>query len=343
MPLNRSQLIRITTIDRCLCNHHRRWTLEDLIDACSDALYEFEGRDEPVSRRTVQNDLALMRSEKLGYNAPIVVKDRKYYTYEDPDYSIRNTPLSEDDILTLREAMDVLKHFQMFSQFSSMSSIVSRLEDQIYVEARHRTPAIDLERNERLKGLEYISEIYAAILSKEPLRIGYKSFKSRKDAPTEMIVSPYLLKEWRNRWFVVCYYGKIKDDVTLLALDRIHSITHDRTLEYVPNTFFDPAHYFDDVVGVTRSLKSRKEEVVLWFDSSQAPYILTKPIHSSQKVLGSDRSHGVTVSIEVIPNRELERDILGYGKHCRVISPESIRRNLAEHFRKGALLYEDVE
>jgi len=56
-----------------------KWTLQDLIDACSDALYEYEGIDRGVSKRTVQSDIQIMRSDKLGYNAPIVVVDRKYY------------------------------------------------------------------------------------------------------------------------------------------------------------------------------------------------------------------------------------------------------------------------
>ncbi len=47
-----------------------------------------------VYRRTIQMDIQFMRSEKLGYNAPIVVRDHKYYEYEDPDYSITDTPLS---------------------------------------------------------------------------------------------------------------------------------------------------------------------------------------------------------------------------------------------------------
>lgn len=83
MPLNRSTLIRISSIDRCLQNRYRRWTINDLIDACTDALAEFEGRSNPVSRRTFQNDLALMRSDRLGYNALIVVRDNKYYEYDD--------------------------------------------------------------------------------------------------------------------------------------------------------------------------------------------------------------------------------------------------------------------
>ena len=94
MPVTRNALIRYRTIDNCLKNRQRRWTLEDLIDACSESLYEYEGIDKGVSKRSIQMDIQFMRSDKLGYNAPIIVLEKKYYTYEDPDYSITNIPLT---------------------------------------------------------------------------------------------------------------------------------------------------------------------------------------------------------------------------------------------------------
>ena len=104
MPVNKNALIRYKTIDNCLRNPYRRWTVEDLVDACSDALYDFEGIRRGVSLRTVQGDLQIMRSDKLGYNAPIEVYDHKYYRYSDRNYSIMNLPLSHNDIETMTEA-----------------------------------------------------------------------------------------------------------------------------------------------------------------------------------------------------------------------------------------------
>ena len=65
MPVSRNALIRYKTIDNCLRNHYRRWTLDDLVEACSDALAEYEGIYKGISRRTIQGDLQVMRSEKL--------------------------------------------------------------------------------------------------------------------------------------------------------------------------------------------------------------------------------------------------------------------------------------
>ena len=101
-------LIRYKTIDRCLRNRYRRWTLDDLVDACCDALYDMEGITKGVCARTVQMDIQIMRSDKLGYNAPIVVYDKIYYTYADPDYTITEMPLSMDDCKLIKEAITLL-------------------------------------------------------------------------------------------------------------------------------------------------------------------------------------------------------------------------------------------
>jgi hypothetical protein len=112
MPVNRNALIRYRTIDQCLQNRFKKWTLDDLIDACSDAIYEYQGIDTGVSRRTVQADMEMMRSNKLGYEAPIVVIDKKYYTYSDKNYSIANSPLNQQDMQALSEVSDLLKQFK---------------------------------------------------------------------------------------------------------------------------------------------------------------------------------------------------------------------------------------
>ena len=108
MPANKNALIRYKTIDRCLRNRYRRWTLDDLVDACCDALLDMEGITKGVCARTVKMDIQIMRSDKLGYNAPIVVYDKIYYTYADPDYSITEMPLSMDDCKLIKEAITLL-------------------------------------------------------------------------------------------------------------------------------------------------------------------------------------------------------------------------------------------
>src|SRR5271170_7214774 len=167
MPINRNALIRYRTIDQCLQNRYKKWTLDDLIDACGEALYEYQGINTGVSKRTIQADIEMMRSNKLGYEAPIVVVDKKYYTYSDKNYSIANIPLNQQDMEVLTEVSDLLKQFKGFGHFADLNEMVSKLEDKIYTQKTQSAPVIDFEKNDNLKGLEWIEVIRKAIVAKK--------------------------------------------------------------------------------------------------------------------------------------------------------------------------------
>src|SRR5687767_3185365 len=261
MPVNRNALIRFRTIDTCLRNRQRRWTLEDLIEACSDALYEYEGIDKGVSRRSIQMDIQFMRSDKLGYNAPIIVLEKKYYTYEDPDYSIINIPLTDQDLGKLTEVVEILKQFKGFSHFQELSGMVQRLENKIYAARTNTEPVIDFEKNENLKGLEHIETLYQAIIKKCTVELCYQSFKAR--SANTFIFHPYYLKEYRNRWFVIGVKKK-KTPILTLALDRIVSIGECDSA-YVPKDkdLMLPA-FFNDVLGVTVNPDGKTERILLF-------------------------------------------------------------------------------
>lgn len=338
MPVNRNALIRYKTIDICLKNKYRQWTLEDLIDACSDALYEYEGIDKGISKRTVQMDIQMMRSEKLGYNAPIVVYDNKYYKYEDEDYSITNTPLSEQDLKTMSEAVEVLRQFKGFSYFSDMGDIVSRLEDHVTSAKQKTIPVIDFEKNENLKGLDYLDVIYNAIVNKQVLNIKYRSFKAR--SANTFIFYPYLLKEYRNRWFV---FGRRKGSLINLALDRIHNIEIAEKERFIENDLFDSQSFFSDVVGVTKNIGMKAETVRFWVDQQNAPYVQTKPFHKSQNLIETQEDGSMIFELNVVINQELQREFFGYADTIKVLSPQSLVDFMGWKFRLAKERYNEIE
>ncbi len=337
MPVSKNALIRYKTIDRCLRNRYRRWSLNDLIEACSDALYEYEGRDEGVSRRTVQLDIQMMRSEKLGYNAPIKVVDNKYYIYEDPDYSITESPLSPQDLQKMGEAVNVLRQLSGFHEFSGMEDIMGRLEDRVNMAREKTHPVIFFEKNDRLKGLEYIEPLHGAILAKHPVKMTYQSFKAR--VPNTFVFHPYALKEFNNRWFV--YGSKPKVSYVLnLALDRIVSMEEDPSTPFVERKDFDPRTYFEDMIGVTKVPSDRPEKVRFWASPEEAPYIRTKPIHSSQMTVESNEDGSAVFEVKVIVNRELVRLLFGYAEGLKVLYPRKLKQMMLKHFRLGVQAYE---
>lgn len=334
MPVNRNALIRFRTIDNCLRNRQRRWTLEDLIDACSDALYEYEGIDKGVSKRSVQMDIQMMRSDKLGYNAPIVVLEKKYYTYDDPDYSITNIPLTNQDLGKLTEVVEILRQFKGFSHFQELSGMVQRLENKIYAAKTNQEPIIDFEKNDNLKGLEHIDTLYQAIIKKRAVELCYQSFKARTSSSFHF--HPYYLKEYRNRWFVIGIKKK-GTPILNLALDRIISIEECNT-KYAPKEDFNLNGYLHDIVGVSVNPNGQPERVLIRADRETAPYIQTKPIHHSQEVVET-LPDGVIFSLYVQLNFELEREILGFGDRIKVLAPEKLRRQIKDTFEHALDLY----
>lgn len=330
MSSNKNALIRYKTLDKCLKNKYKQYTLEDLMDECSEALFEFEGKESFVSKRTIQLDLQNMRSEKFGYEAPIEVYDRKYYRYTDPDYSIHNISVNENDLRAMNDAIQILKQFKDFSMFKEMNGVIQKLEDS--VQSTQQKSIIHLDKNERLKGLEYIDVLYQAILQKRVLRILYKSFKASESK--YYTIHPQLLKEYNNRWFLICLH---EDTYLTLALDRIEEVVIVENQAYIDKDI-DADKFFSEVIGVTVSPTQRGQNVVFKVVNKHAPYVITKPFHSTQAVLSQDEEW-TTFKICVQLNFELERMILGLGDFIVVLKPERLKLRIQNSLTKAVQNY----
>lgn len=338
MPANKNALIRYKTIDNCLRNRYRRWTIEDLVDACCDALYDMEGISKGVSLRTVQGDLQMMRSDKLGYYAPIEVYDNKYYRYSDPDYSIMNMPMSENDYQLMQEAVDLLRELQDFDQFAEVADVVSRLQDCLAITHKRRKPIIHFDKVADLKGLRLLNPLYNHIACQQTLYIYYRPYKSKR--ARKITVYPYLLKEYRNRWFL---FASKHEDMTLqiFAIDRIVRIEVANDIPWRENPDFDTKHYFDDIIGVTKSVGAKPYIVTFWVSQSICKYIETKPLHPSQKLIKENADGSCIYQIKVIINLEMFSVFLSYGNGIKILSPEKAVKYIKEILADSVKAYEE--
>ena len=337
MPANKNALIRYKTIDNCLRNRYRRWTLEDLVDACSDALYDMEGIRKGVSVRTVQGDIQMMRSDKLGYNAPIEVYDHKYYRYGIEGYSIMDMPMSQNDYDVMQEAVDMLRQLEGFEQFSEMADVVSRLQEKLSISRNNRKPIIHFDSVPNLEGIRLLNPLYNYIAHKQTLRIMYQSFSAR--TPKEFILCPYLLKEFRNRWFL---FGSKANNLMLynLALDRIKSV-EPVDVPFRENPDFDTEHFFDDVIGVSKNINNTPRCIKFWANAEQSKYIKTKPIHQSQQLIEENPEDGSCIfRIDVVINFEMYSVFMSYGPGIKIIYPRNAMLYMRDKLKEAAELYD---
>lgn len=339
MAWNKKALIRYRTIDKCLQNHTRKWTLEDLIEECSNVLYELEGKDVQISKRSIQLDIQTMRSDKLGYNAPIEVYEKKYYCYSDPGFSITDIPLRKVDMDVLAESVEMLKQFRNFSLFNELKGVIQKLEDRIFNESVNRKPIIHLDNNEDLKGLELMDKLYQAIIKKIVMKITYQSFSAK--LPNTFNFHGYILKEFNNRWFLVGRRDG-QNKISTLAIDRITHVDIDLSIDYEDGNF-DSDTYYSDTYGVTVLSEDQLIDIEMKVDRYNAPYVLTKPIHSSQCLLKSNEDGSVIIGLTVHHNFEIERLLSGFAGSIEVLKPASLRKQMRDKFRMAYLLYAKKE
>jgi predicted DNA-binding transcriptional regulator YafY len=334
MAINKNALIRFHALDKCFSNFSKKFYLEDLLEKCNDALYELNPDGDGIKKRQLFEDIKFMESTQ-GWSIPLerIKEGRKvYYRYENSDFSINKQPMNELEAEKLKSALMVLSRFKGMPQFQWVNELILKLQEAFKLES-HSREIISFDANEYLKNIHFLGDLFNAILYKKVLQIEYQSFKS--DLITTFEIHPYYLKQFNNRWFLIGHRFEF-ENLTNLALDRIISFTE--TNKQYQDSTIDFNDYFDDVIGVSIPPESSVAKIILKASNELTPYILTKPIHGSQKRI-SDNDEGFTFSIEVIPNHELEKLILSFGEGLKVVEPVSFRERIKERLVNSLALY----
>ena len=97
---------------------------------------------------------------------------------------------------------------------------------------------IQIEKAPAQKGNENIQPLLEAIMERQVIELHYKSFFSDKEKVH--ILHPYLLKEYRNRWYVIGLHDFHKN-ITPFALDRIIKLKIKEATQYIHDDFI-PEH-----------------------------------------------------------------------------------------------------
>ena len=313
--------IRYWAYDRCLQNRGIKYSWADLQKAANQDLEDVGYQ--PIGKTQFYEDVKALKGPP--YNAPIEtykIAGQSYYRYTDPDFSLRKQDLTEGEAEQVRSALMVLSRFKGMPQFEWVQELIPKIE-QTFKLGQTNLEVVCFEQNVDLRGIGYFGQLFNAIVFKKVLKINYKSFSQNEII--EQFIHPYYLKQYNSRWFLFAKNPNY-EGITNLALDRIEDEIHEVSQTYIENTEYNFDEYFEDIIGVTKPTGKAVEMVKLWFSPSTAPYIHTKPLHGTQKEKLDDT--GLTVTIEVIPNVELEQLILRYGENCKVLEPMGLKERI---------------
>lgn len=335
MSRNKHQEVRLRVLDQCFRNRQRQYTINDLVEACNDAIGDIYGSS--ISLRTIRDDIKFMRDSQ-GYNAPIVTKEwdgkKCIYYYSDPHFSIYKTELSQPEIDKLKATVQILSRFKGLPQFEWMDGLLTGLEDKFSIRGNDDC-VIGFEQNIDYIAVDYLSSLFDAIINKQVLNIHYLTFKG---IDLYWTIHPYYLKQYNSRWFLFGRDNKYQDSILNVPLDRIVSYEV-ANIEYIKNDLVDFDEYFDDVIGVTIKPNQEECKVILKFDKERFPYITSKPIHGSMKTLDKDKC---IIELNLKPNKELESLIFSYGNQVEVLEPLWLRNQIKEKIEDLATKYSAV-
>ncbi|MBX2940199.1 MAG: WYL domain-containing protein [Ferruginibacter sp.] len=332
MPVNKNALLRYRIIDSCLTNRMRKFpSLEDIIQKIE------EQSGAGISVSMLNKDLSQMRTL---YGAPIKY-DRNHngYFYEEEGFSIMEFPLTGDEIEALDYStalLETLKGTRMFRHFeNAINKLIEGYRISTVLE-KSTSQILQVEKPLSDGGSDWLEPMLEAIVNRAAIHLRYQRFGSLEK---EHIVSPYLIKEYRNRWYVI---GMVHaySDVRVFALDRVVD-AQPVDEKYIQSDDFDADTYFHYSFGITQVMHMQPESIVLKFSPEQSPYIRTMPLHHSQETL-EDTEDGLRIQLTVYPTRELVMTVLSYGKEVEVKGSRLFKKMVEDEINTMQKMYQTI-
>lgn len=341
MPTNKNAQLRYKVLDRCFGDWDRLYSLEDLLDCVNEKMTEMGcGK---VTDRTIKADIKFMRDSD-GFNAPI----RTYkicdsyrgivwcYRYDTPDFSIFNNELSEKDVADLQSVIDMLGRYRGIPAYQWVDEVISNLKYRFGLNTKNEC-LISFDQNENIQGLQYLADIIDATMRHKVLNVTFKPFTENE--PMKLVIHPYFIKQWNQRWFLFGFNHEA-GMIWNLPLDRITGrVTVNNNVQFIPNVNVDFNKFFDDVIGVSFIESAEIGEIKLKFSEKRFPYVVTKPLHKSQKIIDADNH---IISIKVKWNTELDQMILAFGPDVEVLEPQWYRDYFKDKISENYKIYFEV-
>ncbi|MCB9256905.1 MAG: WYL domain-containing protein [Chitinophagales bacterium] len=335
MPVNKEAFLRYRILDRMLRTKNKPFpTMDDFLEVLEEKL----GKTFSVS--TVQKDIKSMKEDELlGYKAPIKFH-RMYngYYYTDPNFSITEVPLSEEDLDAIEFAALVLQQFKEVKLFGEFGSAVDKIFNAVNVNSilgeEDSTQYIQFEKVPFYKGSEWIAPLLEYIKQRQTIVITYQRFEVNEAKEHE--VHPILLKEFRNRWYLIAMLEK-NDRIVTYALDRI-SECKASNIPYRFHAKFSAENYFKHAYGIT-TFEEEPSEIILECSPIQAAYFKTQALHDTQKIL-EEKENFVRLSLRVGLTTEFLMDLLSFGSAVRVIEPLALKLEIKKRLEEALQAYQ---
>lgn len=342
MPSNKNALTRIMFLDELLSDRHHHYDIHELTDKCNKKLIE-AGLPE-VTQRCIEKDIQYLEYDPFFAEIErFRIKGKRCLTYSNPSYSIFKKEMTREERHLLSEVLSTIGQFDGLVHFEWLE----HLKQSLNIEEQRKI--ISFSNNPYLQNSNLLGILFDYISNRVVISLDYHTFTDK--TVKTLMLHPYLLKEYNNRWFLLGAADTDKQILTM-ALDRIDNVKPciDREYSDCPQ---DLSERFEDIIGVTLFKDQTVEHILLWASDYSQDYIITKPIHESQIIYHGEEEQslrqeyevlegGSFFSIDCIPNYELIRELCSYGKDVIVLSPRQIQNEINDRILQMSQVYSEV-
>lgn len=287
-----------------------------------------------IADRTLKEDITRMREL---YGAPIVYSRRRggYHYTETFDLKTVEVELTNQDVAALKNAVATLNQFRDLAVFTDFRGAVEKIEQAVrfrFSQPLSSKAHIVFEAVPAGRGNELIDTVLAACLHRQVIRFQYQKFGD--EIPSQRTVFPHLLKEHRNRWYIIGYELS-PPRLRVFGLDRVIADSLESTdIPFDPPPF-DAEAYFRPALGVA-VYDDPPEEVVLSFSQKEGLRFRAQPFYPFQEEdILMDTSDEFRVKLSIIVNQELVFELARLGDSVQVLAPQSLIQSI-KHFHQQA-------
>ena len=342
MPTNKNALTRYKYLDDLLSDRHHYYDIHDLTNKCNQRLIE-NGFPE-VTQRCIEKDINYLEYAPFSVDIErFRVNGKRCLRYTDPSFSIFQKELTEEECNLLYEVLNTIGQFDGLDNFDWMNSM------KVGLGLKERPKVISFSNNPYLKNSNMLGMLFDYISNQVVVELKHQKFSDTQ--PKIIVLHPYLLKQYNNRWYLIGATDT-EGKILTLAIDRLVEVkaltehTYNKCTQNLEERF-------EDIIGVTLYEGIPVSHIVFWMSNTSKDYIITKPIHASQKLVKGDMENclhekypqlqeGAFFSIDCIGNYELIRELSSFGKDLIVLSPSDIQGLVYERISSMYEIYSSI-
>ncbi len=213
-----------------------------------------------------------------------------------------------------------------------LMNTVGHLTDQLN-DLKEMKKYVQLSKSS-FRGQEYLPDILSACIEKRTVRFNYTKYQQRQSY--EVLLDPYQLRENDGRWYVVgMKHDSDQRMLRMYGLDRINSLEKGIDRFQPPDQEFIDNH-FSLRMGVGKEKTNVPQRILLEVDAESWNWIESDPWHISQQK-ESEMDGKVRFSLFLVPNMQLQRNILSWAPKVVIVEPEQMRDTYIKEIFEPAL------